>query len=216
MEKEKDFETYLEAIRGYAAEEGFETLDETYVEHLKCRYFGREVVIGRSERILLREIKMSDLESFYAFSDAGEEPVLKAFLKDSPEASRKHLQDYISHMYPLYDYGIWTVERLRDGEIIGLCGFGRSLIGGEECTDLGYYICPEFRRQGLAAECIEIALDYGERYLGFHGIYATVRKENGISQGILQRFGFHPVSMCSDPEGDVLVYRKIISAGWES
>lgn len=208
MKTEKDFEKYLEIIQTYAAEEGFDTLDETYVDHLKCRFFGRDVVIGSSERIFLREMKMSDLEAFYGFSDAREEPVLEAFIKGSPEESRAHLQAYIGHMYPLYDYGIWTVARVGDGKIIGLCGLGRSVIFGEECTDLGYYICPEWRKQGLAAECIEIVLDYAKNYLELGMIYAAVRKGNEISERILRKAGFHAIETCGDLEKGIRVYQK--------
>lgn len=208
MKTEKDFEKYLKTIRRYAAEEGFDTLDEAYVEHLKCRFFGREVVIGSSERIFLREMKMSDLEAFYGFSDAKEEPVLKAFIKGSPEESRVNMEAYIEYMYPLYDYGIWTVERIDSGEIIGLCGLGISFILGEACTDLGYYICPKWRKHGLACESIEIALDYAKNYLGINVIYATVRKGNELSEKILRKAGFHAIKTCGDLKKDVLVYQK--------
>ena len=83
MKTEKDFLEYLKTIENIAKEEGFEYLDETYKAHLRARYFGENVVIGRSERVLLREMKMSDLEAFYSFSNARDEPVLQAFLKET-------------------------------------------------------------------------------------------------------------------------------------
>ena len=81
----KDFESYLETIKQMAAEEGYDSLDETYVEHLRARYFGEDVIIGRSKRVILRELKESDLKVFLRLPDAAKEPSLEAFIKDSYE-----------------------------------------------------------------------------------------------------------------------------------
>lgn len=205
---EKDFEKHLEDIKKIAAEEGYDSLDETYVEHLKCRFYGQEVVIGQSARILLREIKMSDLEAFYGFADAKEEAVLQSFLKESKEESKVHLQAYIDTMYPMFDYGIWTVERIADGEIIGMCGLGNPVVDGAECTDLGYYICPKCRNQGFATEAIEIVLDYAKNYLEFPLICAIIKEENRISEGILRKFGFAYVKQSEESGRKISVYQK--------
>ena len=208
MKAEKDFLEYLEKIEKIAKEEGFEYLDETYKARLRARYFGENVVIGRSERVLLREMKMSDLEAFYSFSNAGDEPVLQAFLKETYAESENNLKAYIENMYPMYDYGIWVVESIDDGEVIGLCGLGQAEVKGEFCTDLGYYICPKWRNQGFAYESIEIVLDYAKNYLEFPLIYAIIKEENRISKGILRKFGFEYKELCEKSDGNVSVYRK--------
>lgn len=211
MKTEKDFEEYLSTIKQAAKEEGYDSLDKTYVEHLQCRFFGQDVVIGRSSRILLREIKMSDLEAFYAFEDAKEESVLGSFLKESYGESKAHLRAYVENMYPMYDHGIWTVERIEDGKIIGLCGLGRVEIDGAECTDLGYYICPKCRNQKFASECIEIVLDYAKNYLEFPVIYAIIKEDNRISKVILRKFGFEFIKMCEKSGENVSVYQKVFT-----
>lgn len=208
MKTEKDFLDYLKTIENIAKEEGFESLDENYKAHLRARYFEENVVIGRSERVLLREMKMSDLEAFYSFSDAGDEPVLQAFLKETYAESEKNLKAYIENMYPMYDYGIWVVESIDDGEVIGLCGLGQAEVKGEFCTDLGYYICPKWRKRGFAYESIEIVLDYVKNYLEFPCIYAIIKEENRISKGILRKFGFEYKELCEKSDGNVSVYRK--------
>ncbi|MBQ8856947.1 MAG: GNAT family N-acetyltransferase [Lachnospiraceae bacterium] len=204
MRTEKDFEKYLDTIKQCAAEEGYDSLDETFVKHLKCRFSGQDVVIGETARIILREIKMSDLEAFYGFEDAYTEPVLRAFIKESPEASKKYLKAYIEHMYPMFDYGFWTVLEKQSGEIIGICGLGQAECQGAECTDLGYYICPKWRKQGIASECIEFVLDYAKNYLEFPLIYAIIKEENRISAGILRKFSFE----CLDRFDGKIVYCK--------
>ena len=116
---QKDFIKYLSAIQQMAAQEGFNSLYETYVEHLRARFFGEAVIIGEARRVILREIKESDLEALYEFEGASLETILEAFLKESYEASKSYLQAYIDHMYPMYDYGIWAVELKETGEMIG-------------------------------------------------------------------------------------------------
>jgi ribosomal-protein-alanine N-acetyltransferase len=200
MKKEKEFEQYLNQLIKIAKEEGYESLDEAYVKRLKARFFGRKVIIGETERLLLREMKISDLEAFYGFFEAEREAVLEAFLKETKEASEEHLQAYIAHMYPMYDYGIWTVEMKDTEEILGICGLGQMDLDGECCTDLGYYICPKCRKQGYASECIEFVLDYAKNYLEFSCIYAIIKEENRISKGILRKFGFERMKKCEDTQ----------------
>lgn len=204
----KNFEQYLFEIKKIAEEEGYTSLDETYVEHLKSRYFGEPVIIGESDRIILRELKLTDVDGFYEFEDADTEEVLCSFVKESKEASKMHLKAYVQNMYPLYDYGIWAVELKNTKELIGLCGLGQTEIKGEYFTDLGYYICPKWRNQGIAGECVEIVLDYAKNYLEFPCIYAIIKEENRISKGILRKFGFQFTESWEKPEGKICVYRK--------
>ncbi len=193
-----DFETYLASIRKIAEEEGYDSLDDTYVEHLRARYYEEDVVIGQGARVVLREMKPSDLEVMYRFWKDSEESVLKAFIKETKEASEQYLKAYIRQMYPLYDHGIWTVELSGSKEVVGFCGLGRLEIAGEEYTDLGYYIAPKYRQQGLASESIEIVLDYAKNYLELSEVYAKAEKENQISRKILKKYGFEPLEFEKD------------------
>lgn len=204
----KNFEQYLCEIKKLAEEEGYTSLDETYVAHLKSRYFGQPVIIGETDRIILRELKLTDVDALYEFEDVNTEEVLGSFVKESKEASEMYLKAYVQNMYPLYDYGIWAVELKNTKELIGLCGLGQTEINREYFIDLGYYICPKWRNQGIASECVEIVLDYAKNYLEFPCIYAIIKEENRISKGILRKFGFEFAESWENPKGEVCVYRK--------
>jgi RimJ/RimL family protein N-acetyltransferase len=212
MRTEKDFLEYLNTIKQMAAEEGYDSLDETFVEHERCRFFGQDVVIGRTERIVLREMKMADLEAFYGFTGAMEEPVLQAFLKENSTASEEHFKSYLPSMYPLYDYGMWTVEDAEKKEILGICGLGRACIWKEgeevEVTDLGYYLRPESRGQGLALEAADLTLAYAKDYLELQELYALVTEENRPSVRFLEKIGFSRENACRAERKGVLVYKK--------
>lgn len=213
MRNEKDFEQYLENIKKIAAEEGYDSLDETYVKHLKCRYFGQDVVIGRGTRITLRELKKTDIEAICAFTDAGEEAVLHAFLKENEQASREYLETYILNMYPMYDYGIWAVVRNSDQKLIGLCGLGNPAVDGEECTDVGYYICPECRGRKFASEAVGLTLNYAQNYLELSAISAIIKGENPASEGVLRKFDFAKKKQVEDCGKSFCVYEKSLITG---
>ena len=208
MRTEKEFLIYLEEIKKIAKEEGYESLDEIYVEHLRERFLGKDVIIGKTDRLILREIKESDLAAFYGFEDANEEAVLHTFLKETKEESLENIKAYIGNMYPMYDYGIWTVQKKDTGEIIGLCGLGQNDVNGEYCIDLGYYICPKCRNLGYASECIEFVLDYVKNYLEFSVVYAIIKEENRISKGILRKFGFEFVNNYEKSQEIISLYRR--------
>lgn len=208
---EAEYFEYLEEIRESARRLGFDSLDAVFEEHLRCRFFGKDVVIGQSKRLRLRELKHSDLDAMEHFADAGTESVLEAFLMENHEESERFLKKYIEYMYPMYEYGIWAVEKRETGEMIGLCGLGTPKVHGEDCTDIGYYICPRCRKRGYAEEAVKIVLDYAKNYLEIPLVYAIIRKENWISAEILHKFDFADVSLPEDDRQGVFVYQKQLS-----
>lgn len=210
MKTEKDFKDYIENILRMAQNEGWECLDETYVEHLRCRFFSEEVVIGKSERIMLRELQMSDLEAFYTFEKAEGDAVLGEFLQPSYEETREYLASYRRYMYPMYDYGMWAVVKMQTGEVIGICGLDHPKENMTDCVELGYYICPECRRQGFAAESIEIVLDYAKNYLEIPFICAIIKEENRISKKVLEKFGFTFFKEIKGTGQKLSVYQKVL------
>lgn len=207
MKTEEEYLQYIGEIKESAHRLGFASLDEDFEQHLRCRFFGEDVVIGRSERLFLRELKPIDLDEMYRFTDAGTEPVLEAFLLESREQSEHFLENYIESMYPFYEYGIWAVVG-DGGELIGLCGLGNPQIRGEQCVDLGYYIRPKYRNQGYASEAARLAVSYAEDYLELPCLYAVVKTDNPVSVRLLCGLGFADISIPEDGKQGICVYQK--------
>lgn len=211
MGKEKEFECYLESIRQAAFAEGFDSLDETFVRHLKERFWGEDVVVCCAERFVLREMKMSDLEKLYCFPDAESERVLAVFLRENRQAAKEFLKNYIASMYPMYDFGIWAVEKRSSKALIGLCGLGLQRIHGEDWVDLGYYIAPSFRKQGYASEAVALAIDYAKNYLQLDRICAIVREDNIISVKVLEKTGFEEKTTSEDRAEGKRIFVRCLS-----
>ncbi|MGN0335110.1 MAG: GNAT family N-acetyltransferase [Lachnospiraceae bacterium] len=213
MKTLKDYKNYLDNIKNYAAEEGCAELDPIFEEHLRCRFFGEEVLIAESDRILLREMKISDADFFLAFSDAWTEEVLCPFIKNTPEETKEYLRSYIDTMYPLYDYGMWSVVLKDTGTVIGICGLGTYCSAEAVFTDLGYYICPEFRRKGFAQESAALTLQYAADYLKLPEIYAVIRNENEKSAAFAEKIGFEKIKMEDFTDPNLQIFRKNLNLG---
>lgn len=85
-------------------------------------------------------------------------------------------------------FGLYLVERLSDGEPVGMCG----LIKRDSLADidLGYAFLPHARGHGFAREAAEAVLDWGRRTLGLKRVVAIVTPANGRSLKLLASLGF--------------------------
>ncbi len=206
--KTKKFETYLKEIEKIAAEEGYDSLDPVYAEHLRCRFMGEPVMIAESKRLRLREMCPSDLESFASFGDAWCSEILRPLLGSGPEEADGLIRSYIRTIYPFYDYGMWTVERKEDGAIVGICGLGNCRIGEMAVTDAGYYIAPEYRRQGYGEESTRLAITYAKEYLELPELYIVIEGENAPSKALAEKLGFVRVMTDEVLERQRQIYQK--------
>jgi len=64
-----------------------------------------------------------------------------------------------------------------------------------QSADIGYWVAPWKRRQGVASRAIELAVRDAFDRLGLHRIHATVDLDNQPSWRALERNGFHRVGI---------------------
>jgi len=84
-------------------------------------------------------------------------------------------------------HGFWAVERLADGELLGLCGlFKRDSLPE---VDVGYALLPAHRGQGYAREAAAGCLRHGAEVLGFQRILAITAPDNEPSARVLLQIG---------------------------
>ena len=94
-------------------------------------------------------------------------------------------------------------------EAIGLCGLlQRDYL---DAPDLGFAILPEYERQGLTREAIELTLEYAAQSLQLRELLAIVLEENQPSKNLLTRCGFTPSGTVQSDKGDeLLLYRQTL------
>ncbi len=152
------------------------------------RYAGEPWEILRTERLLIRETTIEDVDEFYKlYSDPSMTEFIEGLFEDS-EDEKRYQRDYIKKVYGLMGFGVWTLVRLKDGAIVGRAGY--SVRNGFDEVELGYLIGKDYQRQGYAMEACKAILDYGRDVLQFDRVHTLVKAENEASISMCEKLGF--------------------------
>ena len=187
-----------EPWKGDLAVTGPEAVTPRRITDAARRKTGLPLLIGETERLILRELSEEDLPAVRALKlQESETELLGASAGQFCDAA--FLQSYIRNQYPLFGFGLWGVLLKKDGEyapcgsgqgpgeLIGLAGFGMPEEEAgqeerqEEAPELGYYIAPSFRRKGYAEEACRLCLLYAKEELGLEEVLLRIRAENRAS-----------------------------------
>ncbi|RKM59965.1 N-acetyltransferase [Butyrivibrio sp. CB08] len=152
------------------------------------RYAEEPWEILRTERLLIRETTIEDVDEFYKlYSDPSMTEFIEGLFED-PEDEKRYQRDYIKKVYGLMGFGVWTLVRLSDGAIVGRAGY--SVRNGFDEVELGYLIGKDYQRQGYAMEACQAILDYGRDVLQFDKVQTLVKAENEASIAMCEKLGF--------------------------
>ena len=152
------------------------------------RYSGEPWEILRTERLIVRETTLDDIDEFYRiYSDPEMTRYMEGLFED-PEDEKRYQRDYIRKVYGLMGFGIWTLVRKSDNVIIGRAGF--SVRNGFDEVELGFLIGRDYQRQGYAMEACSAILDYGRDVLKFDKVQTLVKSENKVSIHLCEKLGF--------------------------
>lgn len=158
-------------------------LGDDYINLVWSRFNNQPVTIASSERIVIRELTISDVQDLYdIYEEIGQE--LEPFFDNKEDANRV-LDQYIKEVYDFYGFGIWGVELTGSENIIGIVGFTpRDSEGDVMDIELGYAIRPSYQRRGYAMEAAHMAIEYASKNIEYGHILIKV-KENNIPGQIL-------------------------------
>lgn len=84
-------------------------------------------------------------------------------------------------------YGFWAVDRLEDGQFLGLCGVIKR--DGLDHPDIGYGLLSGHWGQGYAREAAAATFAYCRQVLGMHHVMGTTGPENLASGRVLLAIG---------------------------
>ena len=165
--------------------------EEEYLEQIYRRCKGLPWDILETERCLIRETTVEDVEDFYRiYSDSSITEYMES-LYENVEDERAYARDYIRQVYAFYEFGIWTVVEKASGEVIGRAGI--CYREGCELPELGFVIAADRQGQGLATEVCTAILQYGYEELGFDKILAFVQPDNAASHRVCEKIGMERV-----------------------
>ena len=170
-----------------------EDADTAYLERAVRRHLGLPLIIGQSERLMIREFTMEDCRFVPLEEEAGEDDALFR----SPEL----LHAYIKNQYEFFEYGIWAVVRAEDGVLLGKAGISPLPASGPlqlqesgsdyPAAELSYHIFRPFRRQGFALEACRLILSYARAHVT-PDIFIRIMPDNRPSARLAGRLGFSP------------------------
>lgn len=140
-----------------------------------------------TDRCLIRETTVEDVDVFYElYADPEMTRYMEGLFAD-PEDEKKYQRDYIEKVYGLMGFGTWTIVLKETGEIIGRAGY--SVRNGFDDIELGFLIGTAYQRKGYAYEVCKAILDYGRDILQFERVLAFVKAENTVSIHLCEKLG---------------------------
>ena len=152
-------------------------------------------------RLRIRALADADLDAVYAI--VGDETVTAGATWFQPDldSCRAYLARRIANEAEL-GFSLWGVERLEEGDLIGLAGY----FPHEDELELGYALRADCWGRGYATEAALAVLD-ASRPLG-RSVYATIRSTNARSLSVAEKIGLAPTGeTIVDERGTKLVFR---------
>lgn len=176
------------SLAKYAFEEP-QQLEPAYFERVYRRYKDLPWDILETDRCVLRETKVEDVDAFYEiYREPGMTQYTEA-LYESRISEQAYIREYIEKVYKYFEFGVWTVILKETGEIIGRAGL--NVREGYDLPELGYVIGRQWQQRGIATEVCQGILKYAAEEYGFEKIMTIIQKENTVSLKLAEKLGFH-------------------------
>jgi ribosomal-protein-alanine N-acetyltransferase len=149
----------------------------------------KKIVHLHSERLLLRKLLPQDWEMIsYLRSDKDVNKFVKRPNADTKEKALAFIEKIARGLEDQTFY-YWAITKKGSDKMIGsicLWNFSEDRLTAE----LGYDLCPEYHKQGIMNESLEMVLAFGFQNLQLTQIDAFTQKNNTNSCKLLTRNGF--------------------------
>jgi RimJ/RimL family protein N-acetyltransferase len=150
-----------------------------------------------TERLLLRDLRLTDLEGMFALDS---DPEVHKFLGNKPvktiDESRIILESVLTQ-YKERGIGRFAVIEKSSGDFVGWSGLRLNteynMNGFTKYYDVGYRLIKRFWGKGFATESGKASVDYAFNNMKLPEIYATTELGNQASHNALLKIGLHYV-----------------------
>lgn len=167
---------------------GLGEVDYAYLNRVYERFHNIPWKILRTKRCLVREMTLEDLDVLYEiYADKNITTYMEDLYEDKDE-EKAYMEKYIHNMYGFYGFGMWMIQRISDGKLLGRAGL--SVRDGFEDVELGYVIRADEQGNGYAKEVCMAILDYARDELEVERVNAFVSPDNMISKRFCEKLGF--------------------------
>lgn len=160
-----------------------------YLQQIHQRLIGEPVTIAKTERLIIREMTVADAEALWEIQNRQEVRRYTENLSEDRQNELEKHKAYVTHVYPLYGYGLWGVYRKEDEKLIGRCGLQDYEHDGTWEIEIGYLLDPPEWGKGYATEAVWAVLEYAFECMDMQSAVALIEPENERSVRLAKRVG---------------------------
>ncbi len=146
-----------------------------------------------TERLMLRELRMTDLEGMFALDS---DPEVHRYLGNKPvktKAESEKILESVLSQYQERGIGRWAAIEKSSGDFIGWSGIRLNteynMNGFTRYYDVGYRLMKRYWGKGYATESGKAAVDYAFNHLNLPVLYGTTEMGNEASHRALLKIG---------------------------
>lgn len=141
-----------------------------------------------TNRFILKPVQETDLENIYLGLSNPEVVKYYAVSFDTLEATKEQMAWYKNLVDT--ETGVWwTISSKVDGQFVGAVGLN-DINKSRQTGELGFWLLPEFWRQGILTEVLPIVADYAFKNLPLARIEGFVETKNQACRAALLKLGF--------------------------
>lgn len=180
---------------------------------LKDSVSRRKAMIIETERLILREMTVSDYDALYAV--LADSDIMQHYPYTFDEERVRGWIDKNIERYQIFGFGLWAVVLKETGEMIGDCGLTMQLIGGQIKPEIGYHIRRDCQRKGYGSEAARATRDWAFRNTPFRVVYSYMKYTNIGSYSTAIANGMHQVDEFEDDVNTITKVYAITKDEWE-
>lgn len=160
------------------------------------------VPVLETERLILREPRLTDLDAFVAFGLSERSKFVGGPME--PWQSWNSLMVVTGH-WIMRGFGWWILEDKATGETAGRVGIGHHLDWPE--PELGWHIYEGFDGKGLAYEAAVAVRNHAYAEMGFGPLISLIAPDNHASAKLARRLGAEPESETVIRDEPCIIFR---------
>jgi [ribosomal protein S5]-alanine N-acetyltransferase len=166
----------------------------------------RHTIIFETDRLLLRQQLLEDLEALWEFHL---NPENIRYYHDAPstlEEVREQLECDLDWYEKNAGLGTWAIIHKGTGRLAGLCSLMPWTVDEVEEIEMAYVLDEECRGQGLGTELSRGVVRYAFEVLKLSRIVSLIEPDNVLSQHVVEKAGMRFERQGQDETGPVMVY----------
>jgi RimJ/RimL family protein N-acetyltransferase len=140
-----------------------------------------------TERLVAERLRASDFDDVYHMNQIPEVMRLIGGVR-SAAATREYVQVNLEH-WDRHGFGVWMLRNPNDGALLGRSVLRSTKVEGNDETEFGYALLPEYWGAGLATEVSRAILQIAFTDLHFETVVALISALNSASRRVTEKVG---------------------------